>query len=200
MPAGAVAPTPIASPTHSPAPTATGSANVTSRLPTLRPASELERVPTRVRVAALDIDLPVVTPPNDPHHYPFCGVAEFIDQMSRPGRAGTTYLYAHARPGMFLAILEASRVDAGSSMVGLTVEIFTSDDRRFTYRVAEVRRHVTSIDFAYRATVEQLILQTSEGPYGTPGKTMLIAKPVGESPAAHADAHPAPHRTVCGPA
>jgi hypothetical protein len=177
----------------------TRSPDVISRLPTLPPASELGRVPTRVRIPALHIDMPVVVPPNDPNHYPFCGVAEFIGQMSRPGWAGTTYLYAHARTGMFLPILEASRLDAGSSMLGLPIEIYSSDDRLFTYEVTEVRRHVTSIDFAYRATVEQLILQTSEGPYGTPGKTMLIAKPVGESPAESAAAHPAPHPAVCGP-
>jgi hypothetical protein len=198
-PAGAVAPTPTEVPTATPTPTVTSSPRVTSELPTLPPASALERVPTRVRVDALRIDLPVVVPPSEPNHYPFCGVAEFIGQMSRPGWAGTTYLYAHARTGMFLPILDASRVDDGSSMLGLTVEIYTSDDRLFTYEVTEVRRHVTSIDFAYRATVEQLILQTSEGPYGTPGKTMLIAKPVGEAPAAHAAAHPAPHPAVCGP-
>jgi hypothetical protein len=172
----------------------------TSTLPTLPPRSALERVPTRVRVDALRIDLPVIVPPSDPNHYPFCGVAEFIDQMSRPGWAGTTYLYAHARTGMFLSILDASRTADGKAMLGLTVEIFTSDDRLFTYQVTEVRRHVTSIDFAYRATVEQLILQTSEGPYGTPGKVMLIARPVGESSAAHGDAHPTAHPTVCGPA
>jgi hypothetical protein len=168
-------------------------------LPTLPPRSEIERVPTRVRVAALEIDLPVVTPPRDPNHYPFCDVAEFIDQMSRPGRAGTTYLYAHARPGMFLPILDESRVDDGRSMVGLAVEVYTSDDQRFTYEVTEVRRHVTSIDFAYRATVEQLILQTSEGPHGTLGKTMLIATPRTQGPSAHADAHPAGHPIDCRP-
>jgi hypothetical protein len=171
----------------------------TSSLPTLPPRSAVDRVPTRVRVDALRIDLPVVVPPSDPNHYPYCGVAEFIGQMSRPGWAGTTYLYAHARTSMFLPILDASRIDDGSSMLGLTIEIYTSDDQLFTYEVTEVRRHVTSIDFAYRATVEQLILQTSEGPYGTPGKTMLIAKPVGEAPAAQAAAHPAPHPAVCGP-
>jgi hypothetical protein len=168
-------------------------------LPTLPPRSELERVPTRVRVAALGIDLPVVTPPPDPNHYPLCEVAEFVDLMSRPGRAGTTFVYAHARPGMFLPILEASRVHDGRSMLGVTVEVYTSDDRVFTYTVAEVRRHATSLEFAYRATVEQLILQTSEGPHGTPGKTMLVATPKGARPAPHAAAHPVAHPVECGP-
>lgn len=178
---------------------ASGTPLSTVALPTLRPLSEVERVPTRVRVAALRIDLPVIAAPFDPHHYPFCDVAEFVDQMSRPGRAGTTYLYAHAREGMFLPILDASRVDDGKSMLGLRVEVYTSDDRLFTYDVTEVRRHVTSLDFAYRATVEQLILQTSEGPHGTPGKTMLIAIPVGEVAAAHTAAHPVAHPVSCGP-
>jgi hypothetical protein len=141
----------------------------------------------------------VITPPPDPNHYPLCDVAEFIDLMSRPGRAGTTFLYAHARADMFLPILDASRVDDGRSMLGVVVEVYTSDDQLFTYAVAEVRRHVTSLEFAYRATVEQLILQTSEGPHGTPGKTVLVATPLGDRPAPHAAAHPVAHPVDCGP-
>jgi hypothetical protein len=166
-------------------------------LPTRVPDAVLARVPTRVRVAELGIDLPVIAPPTDPAHYPFCDVAEFLPALSRPGRAGATFLYAHARPGMFLPILEESRVRDGRSMVGLEVEVWTSDDRRFTYRVTDVRRHVVSLDFAYRATAPQLMLQTSEGPHGTIPKTMLIAEPDDEAAATHDAAHPEPHPVSC---
>ena len=168
-------------------------------LPTLLPQSILDRVPTRVRVRALGIDLPVVAPPDDPGHYPVCNVAEFLPTMSVPGRPGTTFLYAHARPGMFLPILEASRAADGRAMLGDRIDVYTSDDRVFEYRVIDVQRHVTSLDAAYRATGEQLILQTSEGPHGTIPKTMIVATPRGERPAEHADAHPRAQAVRCDP-
>ena len=167
-------------------------------LPTLTPETVLNRVPTRVQVPALEIDLPVVVPPTNPDHFPFCNVAEFLPSMSRPGRAGTTYLYAHARPGMFLPILERAERSDGRSMLGMVVIVYTSDDRQFTYEVASVHRHVVSLDSAFRATNEQLILQTSEGPRGTPGKTMLVALPRSESPASSTEAHPAAEPVRCG--
>ena len=149
-------------------------------LPTLTPAEIRLRVPTRVRIRELGIDLAVVQPPDDPGHFPFCGVAEYLPAMSRPGRPGTTFLYAHARTGMFLPILDASRVDDGRSLLGLTVEVFTSDDRRFTYAVSDVWRHVVSLESLFLATTEQLVLQTSEGPRGTIPKVMLVAAPKGD--------------------
>ncbi len=59
-------------------------------------------------------------------------------------------------------------------------------------------RHQTNLDVAYQATNEQLMLQTSEGPRGTIAKTMLVARPLGSSPADHAAANPPPHPLVCG--
>jgi hypothetical protein len=167
-------------------------------LPTLVPEAVLNRVPTRVRVPDLRIDLPVVAPPQNPDQFPFCDVAEYLPSMSRPGRPGTTYLFAHAREGMFLPILEASRVADGRSMVGMEVDVFTSDGRRFTYEVTRVLRHVVSLEFAFRATNEQLILQTSEGPRGTPEKTTVIAVPREERPATSADARPEADPVPCG--
>ena len=166
-------------------------------LPTLIPESVLNRTPTRVVVPRFDIDLPVIERPPDPDHFPYCNVAEYLPSMSRPGRPGTTYLYAHARSGMFLPILEAAQSDARRSMVGMRVEVYTSDDRLFTYQVTEVMRHVESLDLAFRATSEQLILQTSEGPAGTPGKTMLIARPDGEIAASAAEAQPSARPVRC---
>jgi hypothetical protein len=178
--------------------TATAPTMADAGLPTLVPESVLNRVPTRVRVADLRIDLPVMAPPPDPDHFPFCNVAEFLPSMSRPGRPGTTYLFAHARDGMFLPILEASRVAGGRSMLGMRVDVYTSDARRFTYEVIEVRRHVVSLEFAFRATAEQLILQTSEGPRGTPEKTTVIAVPREERPATSAEALPVADPVDCG--
>jgi hypothetical protein len=159
-------------------------------LPTLLPEAVQTRVPTRVRIAALRIDLPVVAPPaGDVDHFPYCDVAEFLPTMSRPGRPGTTFIYAHARAGMFLPIHDAASIDDGRSLLGLQVQVFSSDDRRFTYEVTEVRRHVVSLDFVYSATAEQLVLQTSEGPRATPEKTVVIAEPRTEAAASAEASH-----------
>ena len=62
---------------------------------------------------------------------------------------------------------------------GMIVEVWTSDDQRFLYEIAEVRRDQTRPRRrARRPTREQLWLQTSEGPNGTPGKTQVIAEPL----------------------
>ena len=173
------------------------SSRVVTVLPTLVPDSVLNRTPTRVVVPRFEIDLPVIEPPPDPDHFPYCNVAEYLPTMSRPGRPGTTYLYAHARSGMFLPILEAAEKGGRRSMVGMRVEVYTSDDRLFTYLVTEVVRHVESLDLAFRATSEQLILQTSEGPVGTPGKTVLIARPDGERAASTVEAQPSARPVRC---
>ncbi len=152
-----------------------------------------DRVPTRVVVPALGIDLPVVKPPNDPNHFPYCNVAEYLTQLSRPGQPGTTYLYAHARVGMFLPILRTP----DSSMLGMLVQVYTNDDQLFLYEVTRVLRHQSSLDVAYQAKDEQLMLQTSEGPRGTIGKSMLVARPLSVGPADHAAANPAPQPLVC---
>ena len=62
---------PSASPTLLPFPTPGASAAASAS-----PAAA--RVAKRVVVPALKIDLPVVRPPNDPHAFTYCNVAEYI--------------------------------------------------------------------------------------------------------------------------
>jgi hypothetical protein len=166
--------------------------------PTASPSSAVYRVTTRVRIAALKIDLPVVQPPGDASTYPLCNVAMYVQELGQPGQGRTTYLYAHARTGMFLPLLEASQVENGKGMLGMVVEVWTSDDQRFLYFINEVRRHQTDLNDAIAAKTEELWLQTSEGPKGTPGKLQIIAIPLSQEAAAAADAHPAAHPVVCG--
>jgi len=168
-----------------------------SAAPSASPTPPADRVATRVRVAALDIDLPVVKPPAV-DAYPLCDVAEYIQQLGQPGEGRATYLYAHARTGMFLPILDASLVQNGKSMLGMVVEVWTSDDQRFLYEITEVRRHQLDLDDALAARTEELWLQTSEGPKGTPGKTQVLALPISQQAADHADAHPKVKPVVCG--
>jgi hypothetical protein len=188
------APTARPSPTLLPLPTIAPTP-ASSAGPTIDPATS--RVPTRVRIRALDIDLPVVRPPDDPDHFPYCDVAEYIPVLSRPGLPGTTYLYAHARTGMFLPILEESLRSNGKRMVGMLVEVYTSDDMLFLYEITSVLRRQTTLDAAYRTSDEQLILQTSEGPRGTIEKTMVVARPLGSGPADPKLARPEPRPVVC---
>jgi hypothetical protein len=76
------------------------------------------------------------------------------------------------------------------------VEVWTNDDQRFLYEITEVRRHQTDLDDALDPG-EELWLQTSEGPRGTPGKTQVIALPIAQQPADPADAHPVARPVDC---
>jgi hypothetical protein len=187
---------PSATPTPTPAPTFPPSVGP-SDSPSPSPSAPSDRVATRVVVRALDIDLPIVKPPSG-SSYPLCNVAEYIQELGQPGQDRATYLYAHARTGMFLPILDASKVNDGAGMVGLLVEVYTSDDQLYLYEIVEVRRHQTSLGDALSADTEQVWLQTSEGPRGTVGKTQVVADFLSSGPADPADAHPVPKPVVCG--
>jgi hypothetical protein len=167
-------------------------------LATASPTVPADRVATRVRIAALKIDLAVVAPPPGDNAYPYCNVAMYLKDLGQPGQGRATYLYAHARTGMFLPLLDASLVQNGSSMLGMVVELWTSDDQRFLYEITEVRRHQTSLEEAANATTEQLWLQTSEGPKGTIPKLQVVAEPLSQEAADPADAHPVAKPVVCG--
>ena len=162
------------------------------------PSVPAERVATRVRVAALGIDLPVIAQP-DPTVVP-CGVAMYLGEMRQPGADRATYLYAHAQRGMFLPILDASKVNNGFRMIGMIVEVYTSDDKLFLYEITEVRRHVpfdTGLDDALAATTDELWLQTSEGIGTRFPKLQIVGKPLSNGPADPAKAHPSPKPRAC---
>jgi hypothetical protein len=139
--------------------------------PSATPAAD--RVASRVRVAALDIDLPVVKGPTG---YPYCDVAMWLDAdgLGQPGQGKATYLFAHAREGMFLPLLETPEREQR----GVVVEVWTNDGWRYLYEIVDVRRAQTTLDDALNAAGEELWLQTSEGPRGTVGKTQVIAMPL----------------------
>jgi hypothetical protein len=191
-----------AEPDHTPEPTptevveATPSPRITlppigSATPAPTPSVDPNRVATRVRIAALGIDLPIV---KGPKGYPYCDVAMYLKEFGQPGQGRATYLFAHARPGMFEPLLKTK----GVRMVGDLVEVWTSDDQLFLYEITEVRRDQRNLDDAQSATTEQLWLQTSEGPHGTPGKTQVIAMPLDVQPAdPPSDAHPKAKPRTC---
>ncbi len=124
---------PVAPPTTSPAPSIRAS---------------LDELPTRIVVKGLDIDLPVVAGnldlPGNPPDYPLCDVAQYLTTYRYPARPGTTtWIYGHAREGMFLRLLEASEVDQGASLIGQSAIVYTDAGRRFEYRITDVHRHAT---------------------------------------------------------
>jgi len=172
--------------------------------PSVAPSSgPSDRVATRVVIEALGIDLPVVKPRGGTNTYPLCNVAMYIQTppLAQPGSGRATYIYAHARDGMFGPIYQRAILKqhgGPSSMIGMAVEVYTSDDQLFLYEVSKVFLHQLNLDSAARATTEQLWLQTSEGPKGTPGKTQLLATFVAVVGADHAAANPTPHPVVCG--
>lgn len=149
---------------------------------------------TRIAIPSLDIDLPIVKPGPG---YPLCNVAMYIQELSQPREAGVTLIYAHARKGMFEPLLLRSRVNNGASLIGATIKVWTSNNLVSTYKVTRVRRHVTSLDGVFDIGPEQLWIQTSEGPRGTVGKLIIVAKRTGYEAATEDAAHPTPHPKVC---
>jgi sortase (surface protein transpeptidase) len=194
-------------PTDSPAIIAL-SPSPTIPLPTFPPASgstspspsaPADRVATRVVIPALKIDLPIVKPVGGSNTYPQCNVAMYIKELNQPGQGGATYLYAHARDGMFGPIYHlATEVKQPKKLLNMVVQVYTSDDQVFEYYVTQVLLHQTSLNDAMDATTEELWLQTSEGPKGTVGKTQLRAELLTVGPADHDAAHPTPHPVNCG--
>jgi hypothetical protein len=209
---GPVEADPGGSPVPTTAPVATSTQPV-SVAPSVEPSPTIppDRAATRVRVAALGIDLPVIAEP-DLSYVP-CGVAMYFTytddvsitlgawkfsvrkliELKQPGADRATYLYAHAQRGMFLPILEASlKKDSGFAMIGMIAEVYTSDDMLFLYEIDKVLRHVpydSGLDGALAATEDQLWLQTSEG-IGTAPKLQITGKPLSSGPADPAKAHP----------
>ena len=153
-------------------------------------------VATRVAVPSLGIDLPVVLQTGNA--FPWCNAAMYLQEVSQPGEAGVTFLYAHARTGMFLPLLTASLVNNGSRMLGMKVYVWTSDSHLYTYQITQVRRHQYVIPDIWSLAGSQVWLQTSEGPYGTYNKLMVIARPISVATASYADSHPTARPIVCG--
>lgn len=199
-------PSPGTSGSSSPAPTsgAPGASPPPSSIPTQTAAPAPSGVATRVVIPSEQIDLPVISrqqrvPGQGPDLYPPCNVALYHDAFGQPGTDGSTYLYAHAREGMFLPLLEASQRQEGASLLGALVEVYTADDRLYVYEIFTVKRH--ALDFSLALDVppgeQRLVLQTSEGPRGTVPKLQVAARLVSELPATPEEARPRARPVAC---
>jgi hypothetical protein len=153
-------------------------------------------VATRVAMPGLGVDLPVVLQRGNA--FPWCNVGMYLPVLAQPGEAGVTFLYAHARTGMFLPLLKASLVSNGARMLGMKVFVWTSDDHLYTYQVTRVLRHQFVLPNLWSLKSQQVWLQTSEGPYGTKNKLMVVAQLVSVTTVSHEAAHPSARPIVCG--
>jgi hypothetical protein len=205
---GSSAPTPATTPTESEDPIA----YIPPSLPPVgaspsagpSPSADPHRLATRVVVASLGIDLPIIAQPNPA--YPSCNVAMYYQdpRLGQPGSGRSIYLYAHARTGMFYPLYERAtlgRHGGQRSLLGLRVDVYTSDDQVHHYQVTQVRPRVKAdnhfLDGPLAVTSETLWLQTSTGPGGQYPKLQVVAEPVFVEDATHAQAHPRAHPVNC---
>jgi hypothetical protein len=151
---------------------------------------------TRVAVSSIGIDLPVVRGPSG---YPFCRVAMYFAGVAQPREPGITFIFAHARSGMFLPLLTRWKINSGASLIGKTVKVWTSDSYVSYYRIVRVRKTsaaaamvgVTSL------THERLWLQTSTGPNYTYPKLIVEATRYKSIRTTYSASHPTPHPIRC---
>ena len=161
------------------------------------PTFPADRVATRVVVPKLGIDLPVIQQPTAAGLFPLCDVALYFTALGQPGETRSTYIYAHARAGMFLPLLTASQDHNGAAMIGDVVEVYTSDDRLFIYNIRQVRRHQHDLNAAYADQNGDLWLQTSEGPNDSYPKLQIVATYVSNAAASPSAAHPPAYPRQC---
>jgi len=168
--AGSVAPIAVPSPR--------ASATIASDAPTVSATPEPTTGPIpngyRIQMPRLGIDLPIAegdlyrdtveqqTPENFAFHFPGTAI---------PGDVGNSYIYAHARRGMFLTLWNAR--------VGDEVKITTPAGGELKFVVTDVYRSVPPADTSWLqpTDVERLTLQTSTGPNREDPRFVVVAAP-----------------------
>ena len=95
---------PVARPlaSYEPLPTLTGAITLPGGGVASNPSFPPGRVATRIVIRRLDIDLPVMLQTDNYGIFPLCDVALYQPLLGQPGQGRATYIYAHARVGMFL--------------------------------------------------------------------------------------------------
>jgi sortase (surface protein transpeptidase) len=158
------------------APTLPPSAEPSGALPTAKP---ITIAGSRIAVPRLGIDLPLELGEiaRDVPREGYAGATPenvaFVFPSSRlPGEGGNTYIYAHARVGMFLSLWGAK--------LGDEVIIYRPDDgARRSYRVALIAPRVNPTDARWLDPngEERLTLQTSTGPNPGDPRFIVVAYP-----------------------
>lgn len=193
-----------------PAGSPTGEPSSTGPAAPATPRPTLPRVPplqppayaSRVVVQGLDIDLPVISGDlQPPPSYPLCDVAAYVTRFGQPYETGVTYISAHAQSGMFAPLLSASERADGAELIGMKVQVYVSDGRQFDYLIDRVVRHAVDYSVLTELPLDEkvLVLQTSEGAYGTIEKLQVIASFESETAVEPAVAAPEPEPRDCRP-
>lgn len=160
---------PLAMPTASATPNRATNSGA-SPSPTVRPIGD----GYRIQIPRLAIDLPIgegdierdvvvqQTPENFAFHLPGTAI---------PGMGSNTYIYAHARRGMFLTLWNAR---AGDQVV-----ISTPDGVALKYVVTEIHPRVPPEDTSWilPTSSERLTIQTSTGPNRDDPRFVVVAVP-----------------------
>jgi hypothetical protein len=178
-----------------------------SDAPSVEPSASPGPTPTvpvasRVVVPALRIDLAIVAQTYGPGHgsYPLCFVAQYLEDFVQPSQPGTTYIYGHAQPGMFLPLLTAYQRDGEQGLLGDLIQVYTKDGKVYLYDVFKV---VISSDFSLARSVPPeehwVLLQTSTSRTVNGPKLMVAAKLLNVADTTHAAANPTPHAVDCRP-
>ena len=172
--------------------------------PTEPPTVATAPVATRVVIESFGIDLPIVSGDprinGNPDGYPLCDVAQYLTRYRQPAQTGTTYVYSHARTGMFLPLLDGSFKPGFGRLIGTMVTLYTEDALSYTYEIFTVQPSSTDFSLAdiVPADEQRLILQTSIGPKGTVPKLVLAASLVSSGPADPSITSPPASPRVCG--
>jgi hypothetical protein len=155
---------------------------------------------TRVRVPAqgilsANVDLPVVRGGSG---YPACNVAMYMGALNQPAEpaTGATFIYAHARKGMFLPLLKQWQKNKGVNLIGKLAYVWTSNSKMHTYRIYAVRQ-TNAIQAAVGEPADRLWLQTSTGPNYTYPKLVIKGTRIATADATYAQAHPAARPVSC---
>ncbi len=155
------------------------------------------RVPTQ-GVMGKGIDMAVI---RGNAGYPLCNVALYNGALSQPREPSdwATFIFAHARTGMFLPLLKEWQQNKGSQLIGKLVYVYTSDNKMHTYRIDSLATGLTSqMNKVFSAGYDKVWLQTSTGPNYTYPKLFVKSSWVSTVSVSYAAAHPTPHPKKCG--
>jgi hypothetical protein len=149
---------------------------------------------TRIVVSSLNISLPIIRGPNS---YPKCKVAMWSPAVAQPREPGYTFIYAHARRGMFLPLLTKFRASGASGLIGRVVKVYTSDNKVSYYKIVSAKKTQDSFGGAFSLSSERLRLQTSTGPNYTYPKLIADAVRYKTIASTKAASQPTPHPVNC---
>ena len=146
----------------------------TTEFPTATPGPRAIPDGYRVQIPRLRIDLPIkegdlardIDNQQTPEHAAF-----HLPRTAIPGDGSNTYVYAHARTGMFLSLWEAKEGD--------DVIIVAPDGKQLLYVVREVHPRIpyNETKWVLPSATERLTLQTSTGPDPQDPRFVVVALP-----------------------